>query len=132
MFKHAFGKLAIAGLLLLTVVGGTVATASARGTHPGTATAGASATRQAAQAGRGGQGLKDEFALMAKTIGISVADLQTALKGGQTVAQVAQAHNITAQTVIDAVVNNITAKAQARPGWAKLTEAQKTNVTTKT
>ncbi len=128
MFKYAFGKLAIAGLLLLTVVGGTVATASARGTHPGT-----NAARAAAPlGGKAGPAVQAERALMAKTIGISEADLKTALKGGQTVAQVAVAHNVTAQTVIDAVVKDITAKEQARPGWAKLTEAQKTTLTTKT
>ena len=68
---------------------------------------------------------------MAKTSSVTEADLKTALKGGQTVAQVAQAHNVSPQTVIDAVVNDITAKAQARPGWAKLSDTQKTNFTTR-
>ena len=36
MFKFTFGKLAVAGLLLLTVIGGTVATASAQGGSPAT------------------------------------------------------------------------------------------------
>ena len=69
---------------------------------------------------------KAEVAVAAKTIGISPADLRTAVKGGQTVAQVAQAHKVDPQTVITAVVNDLTAKAQARPGWAKLSDTQKT------
>ena len=58
-----------------------------------------------------------ETALVTKTIGISTADLKTALKGGQTPAQVAQAHKVDPQTVITTVVNDITTKAQARAGW---------------
>jgi transposase-like protein len=126
MLRFTFGKLAIAGLLLLTVVGGTVATASAQGPRPGTASAQATNAK-----GKAGQFLKQELALMAGTIGITTPDLKTALKGGQTVAQVAQAHNVQPQTVIDAVVKDITARAQARPGWAKLTDAQKTTFTTR-
>jgi hypothetical protein len=128
MFKLTFGKLAVAGLLLLTVIGGTVATASAQGTHPGSGAAHPAARAAAREKAR--QFLKDEFALIAKTIGVAEADLKTALQGGQTVAQVAQAHSVAPQTVIDAVVNDITAKAQTRPGWAKLSDTQKANFTT--
>jgi transposase-like protein len=130
MFKLTFGKLAVAGLLLLTVIGSTVATASAQGRQPGAGAAHPAA--RAAVRAKAGQFLKAEFALMAKTSGVTEADLKTALKGGLTVAQVAQAHNVSPQTVIDAVVNDITAKAQARPGWAKLSDTQKTNFTTQT
>jgi transposase-like protein len=40
----------------------------------------------------------------AETIGIERADLVAAIRDGQTVAEVAQAHNVDAQTVIDALV----------------------------
>ncbi len=126
MVKFTFGKLAIAGLLLLTVFGASVATASAQGTHPGTGAV------RAAVAVKAGRDLQNELALIAGTIGIPTTELKTALKGGQTIAQVAQAHNVSAQTVIDAVVNDLTAKAQARPGWAKLSDAQKATFTTRT
>jgi transposase-like protein len=127
MLRVTFGKLATAGLLLLTVVGGTVATVSAQGTAP------APAARPAGPgSGKAAQFLKQELALIAGTIGIPTTELKTALQGGQTVAQVAQAHNVQPQRVIDAVVNDMTARAQARPGWAKLTDAQKTTFTTKT
>jgi hypothetical protein len=124
MQKLAFGKFAIGALVLLALFGGAVATTSARTAQPDTRTV---ATRQ----GQPAHAVKAELALMAKTIGIAEADLRTALKGGQTVAQVAQAHNVSAQTVIDAVVNDITTRAQGRPGWAKLTDAQKSQFTTK-
>jgi transposase-like protein len=127
MLKFAFSKLALAGLVLLTSIGGTVATVSAQGPRPGPATAQATTAQ-----GKAGPFLKQELALMAGTIGIPTTELKTALQGGQTVAQVAQAHNVAPQRVIDAVVNDITARAQARPGWAKRTDAQKTTFTTRT
>src|SRR4051812_45419368 len=107
MFNVAFGKLALGALVLTLLVGGAVATAGAQGHGPRKAAPAAKA-QPARQAGA--QALKGEFALIAKTIGISTSDLQTALKGGQTIAQVAQAHKVDPQTVIDAVVNDLTAK----------------------
>ena len=40
----------------------------------------------------------------AKTIGVSRQDLVTALRNGQTIADVAKAHHVDPQTVIDAIV----------------------------
>jgi hypothetical protein len=133
MLKSVFGKLAVGALVLAALFGGAVA-ASAQGTHPGQTVArptlaatGANKPRLATVA----QFLNGEMALVAKTIGISTADLKTALKGGQTPAQVAQAHKVDPQTVITTVVKDITTKAQARAGWSKLTSAQQTQFTTK-
>jgi len=128
MFKVAFGKLAIGALVLTLLVGGAVASAGAKALGPGKGGVPAAKAQAARQVGP--QALKEELALIAKTIGISTSDLQTALKGGQTIAQVAQAHKVSPQTVIDNAVNDVMAKAQSRPGWAKLTEAQKTTFTT--
>lgn len=127
MSKLVFGKVALGALVLMLLFGGAVAAANARQTPP----AGGTPQAGKAQPGKGHPGkvagaVKQELALMAKTIGITEDALKTALKDGQTVAQVAQAHNVSAQTVIDAVVNDVLAKAQAKPGWAKLTDAQKT------
>lgn len=52
--------------------------------------------------GGGMRGLKLEAA--AEAIGISVDDLKTALKDGQTLAQVAEANGVDRQTLIDALV----------------------------
>ena len=45
--------------------------------------------------------------IITDTIGVSRADLRTALKSGQSVAEVAQAHGVDPQAVIDAVVNAV-------------------------
>ena len=45
-----------------------------------------------------------DASVVAKAIGITEAQLNTALGSGQTVAAVAKAHNVTVQTVIDALV----------------------------
>jgi len=71
-----------------------------------------------------------EIQVAAKTIGVSVADLQSAIKSGKSIAQVAAAHNVSAQTVIDAIVADLTAKAQAQPNWAKQPEGQKAQALT--
>lgn len=45
------------------------------------------------------------FAVAAETIGVSAKDLLTAVKGGMSVAAVAQQHGVEPQAVVDAVVN---------------------------
>ena len=127
MVKPLFGKMALGALVLMLLFGGAVTTANARQTPP----AGGTPKAGKAHPGKVAHAVKEELAVMASTIGVTEEALKTALKDGQTVAQVAQARNVSAQTVIDAVVNDALAKAQARPGWAKLTDAQKTNFTAK-
>jgi hypothetical protein len=46
----------------------------------------------------------EDFAKIAGVIGISEADLKTAIQSGQSIAQVAQAHKVDQQLVIDALV----------------------------
>ncbi|MEY2590172.1 MAG: hypothetical protein QOJ67_2156 [Acidimicrobiaceae bacterium] len=60
----------------------------------------------------------------ADTIGIPQADLVSALKDGQSIAQVAEAHGVTTQTVIDALVNAGSAKADEAVANGKVTQAQ--------
>jgi hypothetical protein len=45
--------------------------------------------------------------VVASTIGIERADLRAALKSGQSVAEIAQAHNVEPQAVVDAVVSAV-------------------------
>ena len=54
--------------------------------------------------GRGGRGVGHNSAVVAKALGISEADLMTALQSGQTVAQVATSKGVSLQTVINAIV----------------------------
>jgi len=65
-----------------------------------------------------------DTSVVAKAIGISEADLQTALQGGQTVAAVAKAHNVVLQTVIDALVADGQSELDAAVKAGTLTQAQ--------
>jgi hypothetical protein len=63
----------------------------------------------------------------AKAIGITTADLKTAVLGGQSLADVAKAHNVDPQKVIDALVASTKAQEAAHPrpnGAAAPTDAQ--------
>jgi hypothetical protein len=78
--------------------------------------------------GKGGPGGHNEAvsdtSVVAKAIGISEADLLTALQGGQTVAQVAAAHNVALQVVIDALVADGQAELDAAVKAGTITQAQ--------
>ena len=74
-----------------------------------------------------------DASVVAKAIGITEADLNTALQGGQTIAQVAKAHNVATQTVIDALVQDGLDELAAQVKAGTITQAQadsmKTQVT---
>jgi len=65
-----------------------------------------------------------DLSVAAKAIGISEADLQTALRSGQTIAQVAKAHNVDLQKVIAALVANEQDELAADVKAGRLTQAQ--------
>src|SRR5258705_8320717 len=65
-----------------------------------------------------------DTALGPKAIGISEADLLTALQGGQTVAAVAKAHNVDLQVVIDALVADGQSELDAAVKAGTMTQAQ--------
>ncbi|HEY0442910.1 MAG TPA: hypothetical protein VGC90_01700 [Candidatus Limnocylindrales bacterium] len=65
-----------------------------------------------------------DTSVVAKAIGISEADLKTALAGGQTVAAVAKAHNVDIQTVIDALVADGQSELDAAVKAGTITQAQ--------
>ena len=62
--------------------------------------------------------------VVATTIGIAPADLRTALEGGQSIAAVAKAHGVDPQKVIDALVQDQTAKLDQAVKDGKMTQAQ--------
>jgi hypothetical protein len=78
--------------------------------------------------GHGGFGRPDEAvsdaSVVAKAIGITEVDLDTALQGGQTVAAVAKAHNVAVQTVIDALVADGKTEIAAAVKAGTITQAQ--------
>jgi transposase-like protein len=60
------------------------------------------------------------FKVAAETIGVSAKDLLAAVKGGSSIATVAQQHNVTPQAVVDAVVNAAGTKLDAAVANGKL------------
>lgn len=78
--------------------------------------------------GRGGPGdhveAVSDTSVAAKAIGITEADLLSALKGGQTMADVAKAHNVEVQKVIDALVTDGLDELAADVKAGTLTKAQ--------
>ena len=79
-------------------------------------------------AGRGGPGghveAVSDTSVAAKAIGITEAELTTALQGGQTMAAVAKAHNMDVQKVIDALVTDGLDELAAEVKAGTLTQAQ--------
>ena len=78
--------------------------------------------------GHGGMGGRVEAvtdaSVVAKAIGISEADLTTAVAGGSTIAAVAKAHNVDVQVVIDALVADAKDELAAAVKAGTLTQAQ--------
>jgi hypothetical protein len=70
--------------------------------------------------GRGGPGLS----AAASAIGVSADDLRTALQSGQTIAEVAAAHGVDAQVVIDAIVADMQSHLADAVANGRLTQAQ--------
>jgi uncharacterized protein (DUF433 family) len=67
---------------------------------------------------------RDGFTLAAQTIGVKPAQLLQDVRGGKTIADVANEHNVQPQTVIDAIVQAADKKIDA----SQLTADQKTKV----
>ena len=97
----------------------TTTTTPGKGSANGTAPA--PAMRRGDFGGRHGRG---EASVAAKAIGISETDLTTALRSGKTIAQVAKAHGVTAQKVINALVADAKTKLAAAVKAGRLTQTQ--------
>jgi len=65
-----------------------------------------------------------ELAAAAKAIGISADDLRSAIRSGQTIAQVAQAHNVAVSKVVDAMTAAIKDRIQTAVTSGRMTQAQ--------
>ncbi|MEI8334132.1 MAG: hypothetical protein WCH74_09820 [Chloroflexota bacterium] len=105
--------------------------ASASPTTGGTVPTGAPTDPQG-QGGPGGHGgglgpnheTVTDTSVAATAIGISEADLTTALSSGQSMAAVAKAHNVDPQKVIDALVADAQSEISAEVTAGSLTQAQ--------
>lgn len=74
--------------------------------------------------GFGGPGFGANLDAVATLLGITNADLQTALQGGQTLAQIATAHGKTAQNVIDVLVAEVKAHFAPEVAAGEHTQAE--------
>jgi len=74
--------------------------------------------------GHGPRGAHPALGVAASTIGISEDDLRTALQDGQSIADVAKAHNVDPQAVIDALVADASTHLDQAVTDGKLTPEQ--------
>src|SRR4029079_9196921 len=74
--------------------------------------------------GHGPRGAHPDLGVVASTIGISEDDLRTALQGGQSIADIAKAHNVDPQAVIDALVADASKHLDQAVADGKLTQEQ--------
>jgi transposase-like protein len=123
-------KKMLATLVAATVLGaGGLAVASATDSSTGSTP---TTTSRPADAGRRGTvGLRMRrlaFATAAKTIGISPTDLRKGMRGGHSIADVAKAHDVAEQTVIDAIVKAIDAGIQQATKSGRITSTQATKL----
>jgi hypothetical protein len=120
-------KQLLAGTLTAAVLGaGGVAVAGAVGGHssPSSEATAPSGSDTARTGKHRAAELRRAAKLAADTIGVSVADLRTAVKNGQTVADVARAHSVDPQHVVDALVKAADDRIAAAVKAGKLSAAR--------
>lgn len=120
----ALGALLIGGAGGAVVLGPMAASAAS---PAATASTSPSTTHDGDHPGGPGMGHTEQVSdtsVIAKTIGISEAQLLTELSAGKTPAQVATAHNVAVQTVIDALVKDGLDELAAEVTAGRITQAQ--------
>jgi hypothetical protein len=121
-------KKILATLVTAVVLGGSgLAVASATASTPASSTT-AKAAGSTVRSAIGSKVRKLAFATAAKTIGLSPADLLKAMKGGHSIADVATAHGVAPQTVVDAVVSAVDARIQQAVTSGRITSDQATKL----
>jgi hypothetical protein len=115
--KKLVAAVTVAGVL---VAGGNAAWAAQPDGSGGSGASGGGA----AQHGRRGHGARLALQTAATTIGISVEDLSTQIRGGKTVAAVAGEHNVDAAGVVNAVVNALNQRIDQAAAAGKIDAAR--------
>lgn len=129
MLKKLVAPVAITGALLGGVVGGTSAYAAAPPSTPAAATAHSGKhTLQAWLRGHRVKLRREGVAISAKTIGVTPQALVTELKSGRSIAQVAGEHNVSAQTVVDALDSAANAKINKAVTNHRLTQTEASKI----
>ena len=120
------GVALVAGLSHLSPSAAVTLTAATASPSPGTGTHRGPGDHRGGPGGPGDRG-EDQQAI-ATAIGISTTQLQSELSGGKTIAQVAQAHNVSVDKVISALVAEETKEIDSAVSAGKLTQAQATQL----
>lgn len=129
MFKKIIAPVAVGGVLLGGAVLGGVGMAGAATAPAPTASATAPSHAGKGQARAWLRAHRKELRkagleVSAKTIGISPQELRTDLKAGNSIAGVASQHNVSAQTVVNALVSAADNQINQAVTAKKLTSAQ--------
>jgi hypothetical protein len=130
------GSLLTGGAIGTALLGGSVASAqSSSDTQSSQSTDSGSSSNSATPPGgpqdhHRGPGGPIDPTVAANTIGISVDDLKAAVDSGQSLADVATAHNVDPQAVIDALVADAKAKLADRVTSGEITQAQADQMST--
>jgi hypothetical protein len=128
--KKLIAPVVIGGVLLGGVAAGGAAYASAPATTTAVATAKVPATTKGHHALRGWlrahrkEIRRDGVVISAKTIGVTPQVLVADLRSGKSIAEVAQANNVSPQTVVNALVSAADAKVTQAVSDKKLTQAE--------
>ena len=128
--KLSHNKFVVGALAGLALTGGTLAFAlGSAGTASAATTAQSALTQDAAPSGARGwfrqhrQEIRKEIAATAADkIGISVDELKTDVKAGQSISEIATAHNVDPQSVADALVAKATDRLNQAVTDGKLTQ----------
>jgi hypothetical protein len=125
VFRKFLAPVAVSAALLVGVSGGVAGAATPNAVVPTTHLRHGSqnGARRWLQAHRL-QIRRAAVAICAKTIGISAQDLVSELRSGQSIAEVAAEHTVSAQTVSDALLSAATAKINQAVTNHKLTSAR--------
>jgi len=120
------GAVAGSGSALPAAASTTAAATPSTGSAPGPKGAADAPTKKhkARHAKARRRALRRSAVIAAKTIGIPTADLVKELRAGKTVAEVATAHGVAPQAVIDALEAAATARIQAAEAAHKITAAR--------
>ena len=118
------GSLLVGGAVGSALLGGGVATAQSSSSSDSTQSSTAPAPPDGPGPRGGPRGGRLDPAVAANAIGISEADLKTALDSGQSLADVATAHGADPQKVIDALVADAQAHLAEQVSSGAITQAQ--------
>jgi hypothetical protein len=119
------GSLLAGGAIGGALLGGGVATAQSSSSDSTSSSSAPAPPDGPGGLGRhGGPHGHPDLAVAAGAIGISEADLQSALQSGKSIADVATANGVAPQTVIDALVADAQTKLAARVASGEITQAQ--------